>query len=95
MTGTLPTGGNGNYTYQWQSGSNGVNWVSMSGETQTGYFAGVLTQTQYYRRIVTSGICTPNTSVFAEILVTEDITLNTIGTQQTICSNQSPALLLS
>ncbi len=58
----LPTGGNGTYTYQWQSSLDNIGWSNIAGATATAYSpVGVLTATTYYRRNTTS--C--GSSVFA------------------------------
>ncbi len=56
---TLPTGGTGTYTYQWQSSANGTTgWTNVaSGGTAATYASGALTATIYYRRNETSGSC--------------------------------------
>ncbi len=57
LTGSTPTGGNGNFSFQWQSStvSGSAGFVSVDGATGQGYAPGVLTQTHWYRRIVYSG----------------------------------------
>jgi hypothetical protein len=53
----LPTGGNGVYTYQWQSSSNNSTWANISGQTSKDYYTGALGSSTYYRRAVNSGGC--------------------------------------
>ena len=52
----LPTGGNGLFTYQWESSATGLvgSWIPMIGETNNTLQPGVLTSTTYYHVIVTS-----------------------------------------
>ncbi len=51
----LPTGGNGTYTYQWQSSLDNIGWSNIGGATATTYAPpGALAVTTYYRRNVTS-----------------------------------------
>ncbi|WP_285057642.1 PKD domain-containing protein [Pedobacter ginsengisoli] len=52
LTGTLPSGGGGVYTYQWQSSPDGVTWTDISGATAINYNPGIITQTTQYRRLV-------------------------------------------
>jgi RHS repeat-associated protein len=48
------TGGNGAYTYQWQSSTNGTTWTDISGENTLSYMPVGLTANMYYRLKVTS-----------------------------------------
>jgi RHS repeat-associated protein len=54
ITCSSATGGDGNYTYQWQSSSDNSTWTSISGATSNYYNPGNLTDTIYFRRAVTS-----------------------------------------
>ena len=58
ITGGAATGGNGAYTYQWQSSTTSATsgWTNISGSTSANYTPpSALTATTYYRREVTSG----------------------------------------
>ena len=58
ITGSLPTGGSGAYTYQWQNSTDSVNFVNISGATGQNYSPPDLSATTYYRRTVSSsGSC--------------------------------------
>ena len=60
-------------TIQWQNSSDNVTFANMSGETASSLSTGNLTQTRYYKAVVTSGACAAaNTS-------TETITVNANG----------------
>lgn len=50
-----PAGGDGSYTYLWQSKISAGNWTSLSGSNVMRYAPGVLAQETLYRRIVYSG----------------------------------------
>ena len=68
LTGTIPAGGNGSYTYQWQSKTSG-GFGNIPGATDKDYAPGVLTQTTEFKRIVTAGnACSNNTS--SSIIIT-------------------------
>ncbi|WP_217607053.1 gliding motility-associated C-terminal domain-containing protein [Chitinophaga sp. GbtcB8] len=71
LTGTTPTGGNGTYTYQWQSSTTSATagFVSIPGATAATYAPGLLTQDTWYRRVVTSGFCASVTSNAVKITV--------------------------
>jgi len=91
LTGTLPTGGDGSYTYLWQSSTNNVTFATAAGiNNGQNYIPGSLTQTTYYRRTVTSGGCS-NTSSAVQITVNPVITNNTVSSAQIICSGSTPA----
>ena len=73
FTGTAPSttlsgvgsqGGNcsGSYTYQWQSSTDGTNFSNISGATATSYSSGTLTQTTWFRRMVTCYVETAYTN---------------------------------
>lgn len=57
IIGSTPTGGGGVYNYQWQI-FNGSTFVNIASANNKDYTPGVLTDTQYYRRIVTTNLCT-------------------------------------
>jgi large repetitive protein len=96
LTGTLPTGGTGGYTYQWQSSTTSAvaGFAAASGTNNTQNYtpAGAFTQTTWYRRVVTSGACS-STSGAIEVTVLPPIANNVIGTAQSICNNTTPAPL--
>jgi len=92
LSGTLPSGGNGNYTYQWESGNNNT-WSSLPGATQIDYNSGIHTQTTLYRRLVYSGNCPGDTTNIIQISVEVPASPNTIGNDQTICAGTSPVNL--
>lgn len=64
LNGTTPSGGNGIYTYQWQSSTNGTNFSDIIGANAINYTTSSQTQTYWYRRIVTSGGCSSTSSSF-------------------------------
>ena len=86
ISGTLPTGGSGSFTYLWESSTSGPSsgFIAASGSNNgQNYTPGALTQTTWYRRTVTSGGCS-NTSSVILIKVSPVIAGNTIGSIQTI-----------
>lgn len=55
LTGTVPTGGRGNFTYQWQQKGRTGSWVNATQEsTNQNYQPEAITDSTYYRRVVTS-----------------------------------------
>ncbi|HEX5024112.1 MAG TPA: gliding motility-associated C-terminal domain-containing protein, partial [Agriterribacter sp.] len=57
LTGSAPTGGNGSFSYQWQSSTSSAitGFADIDQATSQGYAPGILTTTTWYRRIVSSG----------------------------------------
>jgi hypothetical protein len=94
LTGSTPTGGNGSYTYQWQSSAASAtgSFSDISGATLKDFAPGTLTANTWYRRIVTSGPCT-DISTSVQITVSPVITGNTVTADQAICTGTTPASL--
>lgn len=58
LNGSTPANGTGTYVYQWQSSTDGTSFTAAAGTNNTqDYAPGNLTQTTYYRRTVSSGVC--------------------------------------
>ncbi|MBK9358597.1 MAG: hypothetical protein IPN08_14650 [Bacteroidales bacterium] len=95
IIGSDPTGGNGSFTYLWESSTTSATagFSSATGtNNEQNYTPGNLSQTTWFRRTVMSGGCS-NTSRVIRITVTPTITGNTIGSIQTICEGSTPAAL--
>jgi hypothetical protein len=90
---TVPTGGSGSYTYQWQSSSDNSTWNNISGATSSSYSPPALTINTWYRRNVTGGSCGTGTSNTVLITVSPVLSAGTIGTEQTICYGTAPTTL--
>ncbi|MER2999007.1 endonuclease [Pontibacter populi] len=70
INGSAATGGNGTYTYQWQTSTDGTNFVPAAGVNNSqNYSAGALNATTYIRRKVTSGTCGESISAAIKITV--------------------------
>ena len=96
ITGSIPTGGTGTYTYQWESSADSVTFVNIAGATQKDFTPGVLSTTEYYRRMVTSGTCNlPVLSNVIKLLVSPAITNNTITAPvaTNFCANGNAAVI--
>jgi hypothetical protein len=89
-----PKGGDGvNYNYQWvDSSSTQQMWLPAPGtNNQQNYaFSAPLTDTTYFRRIVTSGILPADTSFRIAVYVHQAITGNTIASPDTVCYGNVP-----
>jgi large repetitive protein len=96
LTGTLPTGGNGSYTYLWQSSTNGTTYLPAPGaNSNSSYSIPLATQSIKYRRITFCVFCPSDSIVSNTVLVTvyDSIMNNNISANQNICFNTIPALL--
>jgi gliding motility-associated-like protein len=90
-TGTL-TGGNGTYTYQWQSSPDGTTWTDIPGATSANYSPGPLADTTHFKRNVTSSQCGSSSNVVIKY-VFEGLGNYDIAANQTICESTAPALI--
>ncbi len=86
-----------NLTYQWQSSTDNILFTDILAATSSTYDAGILGQTTWFRRIVTSTVNGTNCSATSSPI---SVTVNTInpgsisGTQ-TICSGGDPSTFSS
>ena len=72
LTGSTPSGGDGNYTYQWQSRTSG-GWSNIANANGKDYAPDALSQTTQFKRIVTAGsACSNNTSAIVTITVSPE-----------------------
>ncbi|MXV52755.1 hypothetical protein GS399_17415, partial [Pedobacter sp. HMF7647] len=95
LTGSIPTGGNGSYSYQWQVSIDGINYSDLQGETNQDYTHPILTSTTYYQRLVYSGSCIDpsisNTFTFI-VHTVPDVSADHIS--QSVCSGQATSVNL-
>ena len=92
---TAPSGGDGTYTYQWQSSANNSTWTNISGATMSTYAPPALLASTYFRRTVTSGSYTPVYSASVLKTVSPQITLAQLHDNMTISSNTSTNINVS
>ncbi|MBW7952480.1 MAG: hypothetical protein H3C56_07990, partial [Chitinophagaceae bacterium] len=84
------SGGGGNYTYQWQSSTDGgATWNNIATATNNSYAPGNISVTTMYRRIVMSYSCT-DTSAAVTISIQGSLSNINISAAQTICSGTVP-----
>ena len=69
LIGSLPTGGDGTYFYQWQSSVDNINWITITGATNKDYTVPILTATTFYRRYVTSALCKNSQGLYSIVFV--------------------------
>ncbi len=90
---TSPTGGTGNYTYQWQHSANNLTWTNISGSTSASFSPGALLVNSYYRRVVSSGSCGTAFTFSVLISVRPELTVPVASGDRTICYNTLPTAL--
>lgn len=91
LTGTLPTGGNGSYSYLWQTSPDGLSWSNAAQpNSQANYTPGNVLTNTWFRRIVNSGVCAAHTSgsVLISIILQTSLTVQ----HDTICEGQTSTL---
>jgi gliding motility-associated-like protein len=90
---TSPKGGDGKYTYQWQSRTQSTTWanIGVAGDSMVYTPIAPHTDTTFYRRIVTSenGAITDISKVVT-VFVHDKITGNFIEDDQLMCNNEAP-----
>ncbi|GLB52333.1 hypothetical protein NBRC110019_13730 [Neptunitalea chrysea] len=92
---TLSATGEGTLTYQWLNSADNSNFTNISGATSATYAPPSLTETTYYKRIVTSSLngvdCTEENSVIT--IYVNSVQPGQIEADQTICSGGTPNTL--
>ncbi|MER2997765.1 gliding motility-associated C-terminal domain-containing protein [Pontibacter populi] len=95
LKGSIPMGGDGKYTYEWQSATSNspANFapVASNGKNKD-YQPEALFTTTFFRRVVTSGACSHISNV-VKVTVSPQISRNTVTIDQTIYAWQRPAPL--
>lgn len=84
------SGGTGNYVYQWQSSEDNTTFNDITSATNAVYNPGTVTTTKYFRRTVTSGVCSSKNTSSVAVTVYPAISAGSVGKSQTICYNQAP-----
>lgn len=89
VLGSTPQGGNGAYTYLWESSLDGNTWTVLPSQTNIDLSVPV-SQTTYFRRSVASGACSDDKSNAVKVTVQPAISNNTITlANNTVCANKS------
>lgn len=80
ITGTLPIGGIGGYSYLWEESTDNLTWAAAAGINNLQNFSpGILTATTYYRRIVSDTLIYTDTSSVITITYNLNPTVNIQG----------------
>jgi len=91
LSGTTHTGGNDNFTYEWEMSLDGIVYITALGVSNLKDFSPpALTQSTWYRRIIYSNPCLASESEPILIKVLSPITQNTLTLDQTVCAGVIP-----
>lgn len=98
INGQDPTGGNGAFAYKWQSSIDNITWNDIAGASAKDYTPGILTQTTYFRRLVSTTLCNgpqSSTSNVITITINPDATasFNPTVTKGCVPFNITPAII--
>ena len=92
ITGAMPAGGGGSYTYQWERSEDGVTFTSIASATNQNYAPGALTITTWYRRKVKgTGTCPEHTSNAVKVTVSP-LPATPNASTATVCYGESATL---
>ena len=95
ISGTTPFDINNNtISIQWQISSDGVAFANVAGAVEENYLPGMLSQTTWFRRVVTT-VDVIDASIPVQVIVQPFITGNAIGNPDTICYGLNPQTLIS
>lgn len=93
ITGSTPSGGGnaGSFSYVWLTSTDGNNFSIIAGATGTSYNPGVVTQTTYFRRVVSKGSCNSDESNIILISINQPPSIDVISTGS-LCGSGSATL---
>jgi hypothetical protein len=98
ITGTIPVGGIGPYTYLWEKSYDQVTWIPLVNDLDPTNYTPSVTEpaTVWFRRTITDSSPTilVDVSKSVQIIVQPVITGNLVGKDTTICFNQNPLSLI-
>ncbi|GAB2528099.1 Ig-like domain-containing protein [Rufibacter soli] len=97
LIGSVPAGGDGRYTFFWESSTTGPKqgFTPAPGDnTKSEYSPAGITATTWFRRRVTAGPCAASVSEPIRILVVPALANNQISLAQSICAESLPAALI-
>jgi len=95
ITAAGPNGGSIPYTGQWQCSSDNVNFTDITGVTGTGYQAGALSQTRYYRQVQTSTLGCGTVSTAAVTVTVSPNQITASATLNPVCPGAATTIFAS
>jgi gliding motility-associated-like protein len=96
ISGSIPAGGNGTFTYQWQSSTDNITFSNITGAASTDYTPGTLLVTTYFRRVTFGSSCVaPSVSNVVTITVFPNVSNNVITAPATssFCTPSDPSVI--
>jgi len=94
LYGSIPKGGNGDFTYYWQKSYNTTLWTNVGTQSDSlKYLPPVVDSTVYYRRVVVANNGSADTSKTLELFVYPLIQGDTIYGNDTICTGTMPNIV--
>ena len=94
INGTIPTGGTGNFTYQWQSSTTSATagFAAATGTNNAiNYTTAALTQTTWFRRVVTS--CSESSTSAVVLVKVTPKTIPTFAQVASVCNGETISAL--
>ncbi|MFM7839481.1 MAG: hypothetical protein ACKO6K_07915, partial [Chitinophagaceae bacterium] len=82
-------------TIQWQESANGSSFTNISNATLAIYTTASLTAARYYRAVVTSGVCSADTTPATLITITPVSVAGTLSGDSVVCKNGATQLSVS
>jgi len=92
LSGLSVSGGNGLFNFTWQKSTDSTSWINAA-STPYSYSAGSLYDTTYFRRKITSHVCSSLSNI-EKIIVLKTITNNIISGTSYICKSQQSDTLI-
>lgn len=92
FTVSTPASGLGTLSYQWELSLDNLSWAPIGGATAATYASGALTQTTYFRRMVTSTYNSIGCTAYSNTVTVyvNQVSAGLVGSNQTICSGGDP-----
>ncbi len=92
ITGTSPTGGSGNYLFQWQISTDSVTFINISNTNNSSLEPGIISTVTYFRRIVNTS-CGNDTTNTVSVKILPPLDGGYINGSQSICYDMTPSVL--
>lgn len=88
LNGSTPTGGGGGYIYQWQNSTDNISFSNITGATAINHSPVSISQTTFYRRQVSTALCSSalaSTSNVVTVTINTGVNITTQPTSVAIC----------
>jgi hypothetical protein len=91
ITGSVASGGDGTYTYQWKYSEDGTQWNDINNTNSPNYRPELLTKSTYFKRDILN-ICGLRSSDALKIEVKPELKAGSIASSQNVCFNAVPKM---